>query len=169
MVESVAPLAGIEIGASDSPVKIAVVPPDFDTLTPKTELAPAATIQTLQIYSNLKPKMDEFGDFNRVFQQSEVDRVPTVLHRPNPPIPSSIRNSASLLRVTVLIVVDATGLPTSVRVFKPSGNLEFDAIITKSVLEDWVFTPAIKKGKKVKCLIQQAISVRMSSGSPLLL
>ncbi|HVU23103.1 MAG TPA: hypothetical protein VHE13_03190 [Opitutus sp.] len=47
-VETGMPLVGIEVGASDSPVRIAVVPPDLESLVP-ISAAPTATIQPLQL------------------------------------------------------------------------------------------------------------------------
>lgn len=165
-VPAAAPLAGIEIGASESPVKIAVVPPDLDALLATTETAPAASIPTVAVDARLRPRLDEFSGFDRVFQQSEVDRIPTVLHRPDPVVPPRVRNNASILRVTVLLVVDTIGAVSNVRVLKTSGNPEFDAIIVQSIQDDWAFTPAMKKGRKVKCLLQQTVAVRWTAGSP---
>src|SRR5688572_10188239 len=39
------PLAGIEVAASDSPVKITVLAPDLSALPPDVQFAPSATIQ----------------------------------------------------------------------------------------------------------------------------
>jgi TonB family protein len=67
--------------------------------------------------------------------------------------------------VTLLFVVDANGAAGNVRVVKTSGNPEFDALIIENVKE-WEFSPAIKKNKRVKCLVQQPVVVKWSSGSP---
>jgi len=168
-VDSVNPLVGLEVGASDSPVKITVLPPDFDSLLPTVQVAPPATIHTLQLFSSLKPRIDVAGDFDRIFQQSEVDRIPTVLYRPDPKIPSRVRRDADVLRVSLLLVVDTAGVVINVRVLRASGNPEFDAIIVQSVKEEWSFSPAIKKGKKVRCLLQQAVAVKWTAGSKFML
>jgi TonB family C-terminal domain len=156
---AVLPFAGIEIGASESPVKIAVVPPDLEALLPHVDVPPAAAIQPLQMHTELKPKMDFEVDFSRVFQAAEVDQRPTVLSRPNPMIPRHMRRNAQMLRVSLLIVIDGKGGVTSIRVLKPSGNEDFDKLIVDSVRNEWVFTPAVKQGRKVRCLLQQSVTV----------
>ena len=108
-----------------------------------------------------------FHGITQLFQQSEVDKIPTVLSRPNPIIPSWVRQGAESLRVVMLLLVDQNGAVKSVRVLESSGNPEFDAIITRDALEAWVFTPAIKKGKRVRCLVQQYTRVNWTgSRSP---
>jgi TonB family protein len=167
IAETALPFAGLEIGESESPVKIAVVPPDLEDLLPHSDVPPAAAIQVAQLVHEFKPKMDLEADFSRVFQATEVDQRPTVLARPNPFIPSNVRNKAKVLRVLLLITVETNGSVHSVRVLNPSGNPKFDAIIVESVQHDWAFTPAIKKGRKVRCLIQQSVAVTWrSDGTP---
>lgn len=162
-----APLSGIEIAAADSPVKITVMAPDLMALMPDVQIAPSATIQQENLYSSLKPQIDSgMGDFDRVFQQYEVDEKPTVLARPNPHVPKFVRGKASTLRISMLIVVDTKGGVDSVRVLESSGNPEFDAILLRDVSESWVFKPASKKGRKVKCLLQQTVRVTWEAGSP---
>lgn len=160
------PFAGLEVGASDSPVRIAVVPPDLTQLLPVTTTAPAARIEPAQLYTEFKPRTDIGGDFSRIFQQHEVDQRPTVLSRPKPYIPSVVRGGAESLRISVLILIDTKGAVSSVRVLSPSGNEHFDAIILRDIREAWVFTPAMKKGHKVRCLVQQNVRVVWQGGSP---
>lgn len=159
VVPVVEPFAGLEVGASESPVKIAVVPPDLEMLMPHSDVPPAAGIQVAQFHSDLKPRLEVEADFSRVFNATEVDQRPRVLSRPNPFIPPNVRGKAKMLRVLLLITVDTTGMVHNVRVLNPSGNEQFDAIILESVRREWAFTPAIKKGRKVKCLLQQSVAV----------
>lgn len=163
--EPAAGLAGLEISAAESPVRIAVVPPDLAALFPPTEVAPPAQIQVGQLIPELKPRITTEADFRQVFQQSDVDRIPTVLFRAVPRIPSWVRRNAQVLRVTLLLVVNEKGFVTSIRLLKPSGNPEFDEIVSECVKEEWVFTPAVKAGRKVKCLLQQAVTMRWERGS----
>ena len=161
------PLSGIEIAATDSPVKITVMEPDLMALMPDVQVAPSATIQQENLYSSLKPQIDSgLGDFDRVFQQYEVDEKPTVLARPNPHVPKFVRGKAKMLRMSMLIVVDTRGGVDSVRVLDSSGNPEFDAILVRDVRESWMFKPASKKGRRVKCLLQQTVRVTWEAGSP---
>jgi TonB family protein len=119
------------------------------------------------LHTAFKPQIDAgTGDFERVFQQHEVDEKPAVLARPNPHVPRFIRGKAKTLRIAMLIVVDTKGGVDSVRVLDSSGNPEFDAILIKDVRESWVFKPASKKGRRVRCLLQQTVRVSWEAGSP---
>lgn len=160
------PFAGLEVSATDSPVRIAVVPPDLSQLLPATTTAPAAKIEPAQLFTQFKPRTDIGGDFSRIFQQHEVDQRPTVLSRPKPYIPPVVRGNAETLRISVLLLIDTHGAVNSIRVLQPSGNEHFDAIILRDIREAWVFTPAMKNGHKVRCLVQQNVRVVWSGGSP---
>jgi TonB family protein len=163
---SVLPFAGLEIAASDSPVKIAVTPADLEALLPTVDVPPVAAIQPALFHSELKPKLDVSADFSRVFQASEVDKRPGVLSRPNPYIPRHVRDEAESLKVSLLIIVDGSGRVTSIRILNSSGNPGFDAIIVEDVQNSWVFSPAIKEGRRVRCLLQQAVTVSWSGSDP---
>jgi TonB family protein len=166
-IASPVPLMGIEVAAADSPVKITVVAPDITELMPDVEIAPSAVIQTEQLYTNFKPQIDSgLGDNQRVYRQSEVDERPKVLSRPNPNVPKVVRGRATMLRISLLIVVDTKGSVESIRVLDSSGNEGFDEIIIGDVKKLWVFTPAAKKGRKVKCMLQQTVRVTWEAGSP---
>jgi Gram-negative bacterial TonB protein C-terminal len=160
------PFAGLDISASESPVRIAVVPPDLSTLMPTTATAPAAKIEPAQLYSEFKPRTELGGDFSRIFQQHEVDQRPAVVSRPKPYIPPVVRGNADTLRISVLILIDTRGAVSNVRVLQGSGNEHFDKIILYDIRHSWVFSPAMKKGRKVRCLVQQNVRIVWSGGSP---
>lgn len=163
---SVLPFAGLEIAASDSPAKIAVTPADLEALLPTVDVPPVAAIQPALFHSEFKPKLDVGADFSRVFQASEVDKRPGVLSRPTPVIPRHVRKKAKTLKVSLLIIVDGSGKVASIRVLNSSGNPGFDAIIVEDVQNSWVFSPAMKQGRRVRCLLQQAVSVTWSRDNP---
>lgn len=160
------PLAGLEISASESPVRIAVVPPDLSALLPTNTTAPAARIETAQIYTEFKPRTEISADFSRIFQQHEVDQRPAVVSRPKPYIPPAVRGNARTLRISVLILIDTRGAVASVRTLQGSGNEHFDKIILYDIGHSWVFSPAMKKGHKVRCLVQQNVRIVWEGGSP---
>lgn len=166
VADTTSPLANIQIGASESPVKIAVVPPDLAMLYPPETSAPPAHVEVTNLFTDLKPRTAMPVDSKRIYQQSEVDQAPTVLRRVAPHIPSWIRKDADVLRVTLVIVADTTGSVASVRLMRPSGNDGVDKILLESVRTQWLFTPAIKNGKKVRCLFQQTITIKWSDASP---
>ena len=162
----VVPLTGIDIGASDSPVKLAVVPPDLSKLMPPAELPPRATIQFGQLLSDLRPKTGSAGEFQHIYQQSEVDQPPLAVVKTIARVSSGVRENVESLRVTLLLVIDTEGAVTSIRVMRPSGNAKFDAIVLACVRDEWQFSPAIRKGKKVRCMVQQLVWYKWTSGSP---
>ena len=147
------------------PRGIAVVPPDLSVLLPVNTTAPAAKINPAQLYTEFKPRTELGGDLSRIFQQYEVDQRPAVVSRPKPYIPPVVRMGADSLRISVLILVDTRGAVSNVRVLQGSGNKHFDAIILRDIREAWVFSPAMKKGRKVRCLVQQNVRVEWSGGS----
>lgn len=164
--ETASPFAGLEIGASDSPVRIAVVPPDLSQMLPVNTTAPAARIQPARLYTEFKPKTEIGGDFSRIFQQHEVDQRPAVVSRPKPYVPPVVRGNVRTLRINLLILIDTRGAVASVRVLNGSGNEHFDRIILHDVQHAWIFSPAMKKGRKVRCLVQQNVRVVWEGGSP---
>jgi TonB family protein len=164
-VDVVPPLTGLDIGHSESQVKLAVVPPDLDKIIPPTELPPQATIQFSQMFSDLKPKAGISGDFEHIYQQSEVDQVPNAITKTIARVPSRVRDDADQLRVTLLLVIDTEGVVSSIRVLKASGNEKFDKIVLECVRDEWEFTPAIRKGKKVRCMVQQLVWYKWTEGS----
>lgn len=157
-------LTGFEQARSDSPVQIAVPPPDLESLLPPPQLAPPAVIQVGQLYTNLKPKMDLSAMGGHIYQMAEVDQVPQVLNKVTPHIPPSVRQGAAMLRTSVIFVVEANGEIKNVRLASTSGNPEFDAIVLHNITE-WAFSPAVRKGVKVRCLLQQAVIIKWSGGS----
>jgi hypothetical protein len=161
-----APFAGLEISASESPVRIAVVPPDLSSLLPVTTAAPAARIEPARMYTEFKPQTEIGADFSRIFQQHEVDQRPAVVSRPKPHIPPVVRGNAKTLRISVLILIDTRGAVASTRLLQGSGNEHFDRIILHDIGHSWVFSPAMKKGRKVRCLVQQNVRIVWEGGSP---
>jgi len=165
-MEAVVPLTGIDIGASDSPVKLAVVPPDLSKLMPPADLPPRATIQFGQLLTDLRPKSGPVGEFQHIYQQSEVDQPPLAIVKTIARVSSRVREDVQSLRVTLLLVIDTQGAVTSIRVMRPSGNARFDNIVLACVRDEWEFSPAIKKGKKVRCMVQQLVWYKWTNGSP---
>jgi TonB family protein len=163
--EAAVPLAGIDVGVSESPVKVAVVPPDLQKIMPVEELPPKATIQFGQVMTELKPKIGAGPDFQHIYQTSEVDVPPKALVQTIARVPHRVRGDAEELRVDLFIVVDQDGTISSIRIVRPSGNSEFDEIVLDCVRDEWQFSPAIRKGKKVRCLIRQPVWYKWSGGS----
>jgi TonB family protein len=158
-------VSGFDLAPSDSPVKIAVSPPNFDELTPTVQLAPPAVIQIGRLYGEFKPRTGPSFDLQHIYQKSEVDTLPTALYRAQPPIASRHFRDTNVLRLSLLFVVEASGEITNLRILKTSGNPEVDAIVMETVEKGWGFSPAVKKGRKVRCFLDQPFQLRMSRGS----
>ena len=154
-------VTGFDLSPSDSPVKIAVSPPNLNDLTPKYQVAPPAVIQIGRLYGEFKPKMDLSTDLQHVYQRSEVDTPPLVLFRAVPSIQRRLFQNATVLRLTLLFVVETNGAITNVRISKSSGNPEVDTIVADTVQNDWGFNPATKKGRKVRCLLEQPFRIEL--------
>jgi TonB family protein len=161
----VVPLTGIEIAASASPVKLAVVPPDLDKIIPQTELPPRATIQFNQLLTDLRPKASISGEFQHIYQQNEVDQAPKAIVQTIARVSSRARDNAEQLRVNLLLVIGTTGEVQSIRVMRASGNPKFDKIVLECVRDEWEFSPAVLRGKKVRCLVQQQVWYKWTGSS----
>jgi TonB family protein len=160
------PLTGLEIGVSGSAVKVSVVPPDLTSIIPTTEIPPRANVQFDQLYSDLKPRGGMSGGVERVYKPSEVDKAPAAIVKTIAHVSRRAREDADELRTRLELVIDAKGEIASIRVLKSSGNKEFDAIVLRCVHREWIFSPAIKNGKNVKCLVDQLIWYKWTAGSP---
>lgn len=151
------PLTGIEIRAvADSAVKVSVVPPDLDKIIPPADLPPKATIQFDQVMSDLKPKAG-IGTLEHIYQTNEVDQPPDAVVKAIARVPGRVHEDVSQLKVVLLLVVNTDGSVTGIRVLRPSGNARFDSIVLDCVRDEWVFSAAVKKGRKVRCMVQQTV------------
>lgn len=165
--EVTAPVTGIEIAASESPTKLAVVPPDLDKIIPRTDLPPRATIQFNQLLTDLKPKAGLSAEYKHIYQQSEVDQVPRALVKTIARVTKRMRDGAEQLRVTLILVIETDGSISSIRVLKASGNAKFDDAVLNCVSGEWEFSPAVRRGKKVRCMVQQLVWYKWTGeGSP---
>lgn len=154
---------GVSVGDVGAPVKVTVSPRELSELLPARAVPLSLPAMTQARFSELRPKMDLAPEFQRIFQVTDVDERPQVLVEAKPYIPPVVRNGAKELPVTLLFVVDTTGAVASVRILRSSGNIYFDAIVADCVKQQWLFSPAVKRGRKVKCMVQRAVIVRWAS------
>ncbi|HVU34590.1 MAG TPA: energy transducer TonB [Opitutaceae bacterium] len=164
--ESVPPLTGIDAGRSDSDVKIVVLPPDLEALLPTPRIPLHAMVSMGRLDTELKPHVNVQFDARHVYQQSEVDQRPRALVRVAPPVSPNLFGKESSLAVNLLLVIDTDGHAESARVVKSSGQPAFDYIVAETVKHDWLFSPAVKHGRKVRCLAQQTFRVVLGGDSP---
>lgn len=136
-----------------APQQTEVVRPD---ITPQFDFAPGA----------FQPgSASRENDPDRVFHSSEVDQPPVAQSQKLPRIGRQLFDETPRPRANLLYIVNARGFVEKVWVLRTSGNAEFDARLSAAVAE-WVFRPALKGGRSVRCMIQQELVVRFSGGSP---
>lgn len=164
--QDVVPLTGIEIESSAGGVKIAVAPPEVAFAMPPARPIPPAAISLGSLSTVVKPGSAPAFDEGHIFQQNEVDQVPVALTREAPNVPYAVYRGAPELSVLLLIVLEADGRASSVRIAKSSGNPAFDTIVAETVRTRWAFSAAVRKGKNVRCLLQQSFRIRFSARSP---
>lgn len=160
----ISPLSGIEPGPSDSPIHLAVPPENFAIARP-ADIPPKALVNLTRLHSELKPRAEIDVDFQHVYQVSEVDQPPRATYRAVPVIPMEYFGKAKKLHVAILVVINPNGQASNPRVAESSGNPQFDALVAQTIVDDWEFSPAIRRGKPVKCLVQQPFTVMLPGGS----
>lgn len=101
----------------------------------------------------------------QVFSREEVDQRPMVVYRVKPKLSVGKVSKMATPRVLLLLVVNTDGSVGDVRVMRGSGEEDFDQTIVDAVGE-WRFTPAIRKGRKVRCWVEQRVSVKVSDATP---
>jgi TonB family protein len=150
---------GLKEEPSSSPVKIAPSPPALDTLLPISRTPSLIASAAIGTTTGPKPTMNLTQEVDHVFQRSEVDQLPFVVSRPDPDVRVSTLGESGKRSVVLLFIVGMRGEVGKVRIVQSSDNSEFDEIIAGYVAQ-WVFSPAIRKGKPVRCMIQQRITVQ---------
>jgi TonB family protein len=100
-------------------------------------------------------------DVNHVFQRSEVDQQVVAIYKKVPNIPAELLKIVQNPRVRVLMVVNTDGSVENVRVLHGT-NADFDALVADAI-RGWRFRPAMKKGKKVRCLVELPVYVKAPS------
>ena len=164
-VPDLTPMAGFVLSPAQSPVKIAVSPPDLSAMLPEDlSKAPQANARLGPMLTEFKPKMVFLADPQHIYQKNEVDRAPYIVDRPDMQWPSRMLNGKNAPRVTLLVVVDANGSSSNIRIMKSSGDAEIDAMMIQYIKE-CVFSPAVKKSKQVRCMIEQTVSLQQPSRS----
>jgi protein TonB len=130
---------------------------DLSSLLPKTNLAEASLV-TIPASIQHGGTGAGTGKLNKVFDISELDRAPTPVYQPFPPLSAALRRLGLSVKVTVEFVVNAKGEVIDPRVVDTQSS-EYDEAATKGVLR-WKFRPGIKNGKPVSTRIIQPIMFR---------
>jgi TonB family protein len=157
----------LEVAASASPVHIQM--PDVPLLSDEhvmPEARPTLMARFDLARSGVKPVLD-MGDLDgrRVFERYEVDQPPFPIERVRPSVPGTLLADNAKPRTVMLFIVNTDGSVGEVRLLKTSRSEQFDQIIMETVRQ-WRFSPAVRKNRKVRCWVQQAITVQLGGGSP---
>ena len=101
---------------------------------------------------------------NRVYNVRDVDRLPVPVFRKAPRVPPAMLRAAASPVVRVTFVVGTDGRVEDVRVVQ-AATPEMGELVATAIAE-WQFEPAIKDGKKVRCVVLQPVRLHPPSGTP---
>jgi len=156
---------GLEASPGTSPVHLAVSPLAFDL--PPASPPVLSEINFTRVYPEFKPGANLAINEQQIYQEADVDQLPRATQRSLQFIPHALRINLNQIRVVLVVLMERNGKASSVRIVKSCGTPALDDIVARSVREDWVFSPAIKRGKPVRCYIQQTFIIKLTPGSPL--
>jgi len=159
------PTLGLAASASDSGVHIAASPvlPDAPL---EPEIPPTAYIRTDfgPVAARPEAQIDR-PELNQVFEKSDVDQPPALIYRRVPRFSRSQMDTLKGGKIGLLFVVGVDGRPTGIKLMRSSGLEEADGMIMRCV-RDWEYTPAVRKGRKVRCWVSQIINFEIGNGDP---
>jgi hypothetical protein len=148
-MEVAVPLTGIDIGASDSPVKLSVIPPDLEQADAPGR-APAARDDPVRP-APVRPETEE--RHARATSSTSTSRarwtsprlavVKTIAR-----VSSRVRDRRGVASRDAALVIDTEGAVTSIRVMRPSGNAKFDGIVLECVRDEWQFSRRSGRGRR---------------------
>jgi TonB family protein len=165
-VELLPTLAGLDLEETGSSVKIAALPPDLEAFVPDQHVPPPALVSVGRFSTTAKPQVGvEKIDVHRVYQVNEVDQRPMVLTRVPPKLWPAVYNWGPSISVSLMMRIDAEGRAEDVSVIRSCGHPEFDAAVVETVQNEWQFSPAVKRGRKVRCLVQQKFTLVIENHS----
>jgi len=159
------PTLGLTASHSDSEVRIAASPvlPDAP---PEPEIPPTAYIRTDFGAVAVRPEAQiDRPELNQVYEKSDVDQAPALIYRRVPRLSRSQMDKIKDVKMALLFVVGVDGKPSGIKLMRSCGEEEVDGMILRAV-RDWEYSPAIRKGRKVRCWVSQIINFEMGSGDP---
>lgn len=162
------PLAGqisslvqLEAVRSESPVKLPVLPELPETVppvmgVPRLDFAPAV----------FKPApVEEEFDNRHVYAKSEVDQRCMPLLKVRPQVTRELLRAARVREVVFMFIVNKDGSVQNLWLAVSSGNPQLDEISSQAIRQ-WKFSPALRKGRKVRQWVRQSIEYQLPTASP---
>jgi TonB family protein len=167
-----------ELGPIVGPMRLEISPeaasavhlqvPDLLLLDTETPPPPArAVVAARFVLANSITRPVDVDDLptGRIFSRNEVDQRPMVVYRVTPKLSEKRVSKMATPRVVLLLVVNTDGSVGEVRLMRSSGEEDFDQTTIEAVRE-WQFSPAILKGHKVRCWVEQQVTVKLSGANP---
>jgi protein TonB len=167
-----------ELGPIVGPMRLEIAPeavsavhiqvPDFPLSDTEMPPPPARAVVAARFdpaKSIARPVDVDDTPARRIFSRNEVDQRPMVVYRVTPKLSDQRVGKMATPRVGLLLVVNADGSVGDVRVMRGSGEEDFDQTVVEAIRE-WRFSPAILKGRKVRCWVEQMVSVKLSGTTP---
>lgn len=156
--------ASIQLAASpspDSPVKLPAAPVPSDVVPPvhaipRFDLSPGEVRPGAEVV---------LSDARHIFNRAEVDERPIAIYRQMPGVTGSQLKAMQSMRAVFLMVANIDGRVSNLTLVESTGNPEVDQACLNA-LREWRFKPAVKKGQKVRCWVQQNLLFKVSGGSP---
>jgi TonB family protein len=94
------------------------------------------------------------------FEMKDVNESPRVETRVEPKVPDALKGRSSNEVVVVRALVSQSGHPSRVSLLRGAkAGPELDTVVVEAV-NQWTFTPAMKKGKAVSCWFNFGVQVR---------
>jgi protein TonB len=146
---------------ANSPIRVEAVPIALETLA--APVIRAVRVIPREFTPHLNSGNLEF-DSSHIWEKTQVDQKPVVIYRKYPDISGSLYKSIKDPRITVMFVVNADGSVENLHV-EHAVDPTFDQLVTDAIKE-WQFTPAIKKGRKVRCWLQEEVIIKLPMSNP---
>ncbi len=152
-----------EESPSTNAVRIAPTPIPIAPLLTVTR--PSFSLEFSFTPGEFRPEGGDWApDVNHIFQRSEVDQQVVAIFKKAPTIPTLLLREVKNPRVTVLFVVNIDGSVENVHLLRGQ-QPEFDRLIVDAIAQ-WRFRPAMRKGKKVRCLTELPVYVKAPNANP---
>lgn len=151
----------IEAGRSESVVKLPALPEIVPESVPRVLGVPRIDFSAKEF----KPsEVDSEFESRRVYDRREVDQPCVPLVKVRPEFTQFMLRAADRPQVVYLFIVNRDGSVEGLRLLQSSGNTHLDKACAQALV-DWKFAPAIRRGRKVRQWVQQAISFKIEAGS----
>ena len=123
---------------------------DYSTLVPKQDLSATATI-SIPTHISRGTKLGE--GMGKIFDLKDLDRAPEPLVKIPPTVPPGLRQAGAHAEISVLFIVDATGVVRAPEIMR-SSDRRFDDTALIAIAK-WKFRPGVKNGRRVNVRMMQ--------------